>query len=400
MNPFTLRPHQEEAKQACLHHLKYGHGNGVVVAPTSWGKSLLPASLASELDEPVLVLQPSKELIIQNMEKMHGYGILPAVFSASAGSKKIAPVTLGTIGSVINKPELFKQFRVIIIDECHTAQAKYEKKNGKPTPQSMYKRFYDMMGQPKMIGMTASPWKLMSNSFGAENRFLTRMKGTMWNDVIYVKQIADLKREGYLADMEYFYHKGIDVTQLVLNSSGTDYTEASVRAAMMGGHWEAKVLNMIERLLSHGRKSILVFTPFVKDSQAIAKFLPKGVARVVWGDMPADERAEVIGDFKSGRLPVVLNVAVLGIGFDHPALDTIIDAAPTMSLAKYYQRMGRGLRLDPSKKSTYILDMCGNTKMFGKVEDLRIVKGYNGKWVVMSGNRQLTNKILHKPELV
>ncbi|HNU57766.1 MAG TPA: helicase-related protein [Flavobacteriales bacterium] len=153
---------------------------------------------------------------------------------------------------------------------------------------------------------------------------------------------------------------------------------------------------MIERLIRHGRKSILVFVPFVADAQRIASFLP-GIAQVVWGDMPADERAKAIDGFKDGSIKVVLNVAVLGIGFDHPALDTIIDASPTMSLAKYYQRMGRGLRQHPSKKSTYILDMVGNSKMFGKVEDLRITKDFRGRWVVMSGNRQLTNKILRRP---
>ena len=386
----TLRPHQQEAKEACLNHLRNGRGNGVVVAPTSWGKSLLPAAIAAELDEPVLVFQPSLELLQQNLSKMHSYDIMPAVFSASAGSKNIAPVTLATIGSAINKPKLFKGFRTIIIDECHTAQSRHK------GAQSMYRRFWDMMGQPKMIGMTASPWKLMSNSFGAENRFLTRMKDTMWHEVIYVKQIADLKREGYLADMEYFFHRGIDPTQLVLNSTGSEFTEASIRAAMAGGDWEAKVINMIERLIRHGRKSILVFVPFVADAQRIASFLP-GIAQVVWGDMPADERAKAIDGFKDGSIKVVLNVAVLGIGFDHPALDTIIDASPTMSLAKYYQRMGRGLRQHPSKKSTYILDMVGNSKMFGKVEDLRITKDFRGRWVVMSGDRQLTNKILRRP---
>lgn len=389
---YTLRPHQQQAKDACIHHLKHGKGNGVVVAPTSWGKSLLPAALAAELDEPILVLQPSKELLLQNLEKMHSYGIMPEVFSASAGSKKVGNVTLGTIGSVINKPDLFRRFRTVIIDECHTAQARHKEADA----QSMYKRFYDMMERPKLIGMTASPWRLMSNSFGAQNRFLTRMKGTMWNEIIYVKQIGELKREGFLADMEYFRNPGIDPAQLILNSAGTEYTDASVRAAMMGGDWEARVINMIERLIKHGRKSILVFVPFVDDAMRVAKYLP-GVAQVVYGDMPKDERAEAIAKFKDGRILVTLNVAVLGIGFDHPALDTIIDAAPTMSLAKWYQRLGRGLRQHPSKKSTYILDMCDNTKMFGRVEDLVVTKDYKGLWCVKSSNKQLTNVVLNKP---
>jgi len=254
------------------------------------------------------------------------------------------------------------------------------------------------MGHPKLIGMTGTPWKLMTNGLGSENRFLTRMKDTIWNEVIYVKQVGDLKRDGYLADLEYFYHKGIDPTHLVLNSSGSEYTDASIKAAMMGGHWEAKVLNMIERLLKHGRKSILVFTSFVADSERVAKFLP-GIAQVVHGDMGKKERDKAIKDFKNGVVPVTLNAKLLGIGFDHPQLDTIIDASPTMSLSNYVQRIGRGLRQHPNKKSTYILDMCGNSKVFGKVEDIKVTRDYKGRWVVMSNGRQLTNVILKRPTI-
>lgn len=393
---YALRPHQEQAVSAAVEHIRHGKGGGLIVAPTSYGKSLLPAAIASRIHEPICVFQPSLELLNQNLEKMHAYGLDPAVFSASAGSKQISDVTLATIGSAINKPELFRRFRTIIIDEAHLATRRHKLAAGEQ--QTMYARFLQAMGHPKLIGMTGTPWKLMTNGLGSENRFLTRMKDTIWNEVIYVKQVDELKKDGYLADLEYFYHKGIDPTQLVLNSSGSEYTDASIKAAMMGGHWEAKVLNMIERLLKHGRKSILVFTPFVADSERVAKFLP-GIAQVVHGDMGKKERDKAIKDFKSGVVPVTLNAKLLGIGFDHPQLDTIIDASPTMSLSNYVQRIGRGLRQHPNKKSTYILDMCGNTKVFGKVEDIKVTRDYKGKWVVTSNGRQLTNVILKRPSI-
>lgn len=391
----TPRPYQVEAIRAGVNHFRHGKGNGVIVAPTGAGKSIYAAGIAHELGESLLVFQPSKEILEQNKAKMEAYGYAPSVFSASAGEKQVGEITLATIGSVINKPDLFRRFRHVLIDECHLAQSRH---NAGADGQTMYKRFYEAMGRPRMVGLSATPWKLMSNSFGSENRFLTRMKDSMWDEVIHVKQIGDLKREGFMAEMEYFFHRGIDPARLVLNSNGSEYTDASVRAAMMGADWEAKVINMIERLLRHGRKSILVFTPFVRDSEAVKRLLPPGIAEVVHGELPKQERERIIGAFKDGSIPVVLNVAVLSIGFDHPALDTIIDASPTLSLAKYYQRIGRGLRPHASKKSTYVLDMCGNTKTFGKVEDLVVKRDWKGKWVVMSGAKQLTNVILRKPE--
>lgn len=386
---YALRPHQEQAVEAAICHIKTGKGNGVIIAPTSYGKSLLPAAIAQRISEPVLVFQPSIELLTQNLEKMHAYGIMAGVFSASAGRKEVMPVTLATIGSAANKPELFKGYHTVIIDECHLAHGATSTR-GSETGITMYKKFLSAIGNPKLIGMTATPFRLASNSFGSQNRFITRMKNSLWNEVIYVKQIGELNKEGYLCPLEYFYHKGIDTTQLVFNKAGSDYTEASIRAAMMGSEWEAKVINMIERLLRHGRKSILVFTPFVKDSERIASYL-HGVAQVVHGEMPKAERTEAIAAFKEGRIPVTLNCNLLGIGFDHPALDTIIDASPTASLSRYYQRIGRGLRQHPSKKSTYVLDMCGNSKNFGKVEELEVRKNFKGHWAVMSNGRQLTN---------
>lgn len=395
---YTPRPYQTAAIDAGVKHLLTGSGNGIIVCPTGGGKSLILAGIAHKLQQPTLIFQPTTEVLYQNLEKMSSYGYMPTIFSASAGHKQVSEITFATIGSAVNKPDLFKKFKYVLIDECHLAHGKTSTRQS-DEGETMYKKFLSHLGMPSMVGLTATPWRLASNSFGAENRFLTRMKDGLWNEVIYVKQIGDLKREGFLADLEYFYHQGIDPSQLVLNSSGTEYTEASVLAAMQAYDYEAKVINMIERLLKYGRKSILVFTPFTKQAFDIAKFLPS-VAAVVTGETPKDQRAQTIKDFKEGRTKVVLNVAVLGIGFDHPALDTVIDAAPTMSLSRYYQKIGRGLRPHPSKKSTFILDMVGTSKMFGKVEEFRINKDFKGKWRVMSGSKQLTNTYIRKPEVV
>jgi DNA repair protein RadD len=62
-----------------------------------------------------------------------------------------------------------------------------------------------------------------------------------------------------------------------------------------------------------------------------------------------------------------------------------------MSLALYYQMIGRATRPHPLKKCARVVDMCGNFETFGRVEDLEIVDGGRGKWFVASGERQLTN---------
>lgn len=61
-----------------------------------------------------------------------------------------------------------------------------------------------------------------------------------------------------------------------------------------------------------------------------------------------------------------------------------------MSLAMYYQIVGREIR--PYKgKQAWFVDLAGNINRFGKVEDLRLVDEGNGKWAVWNKHKQLTN---------
>ena len=68
---------------------------------------------------PVLVFQPSKEILQQNAEKLRGYGYAPAIWSASLNRKRVGQITLATIGSVVNHVEAFRHFRYVLIDETH-----------------------------------------------------------------------------------------------------------------------------------------------------------------------------------------------------------------------------------------------------------------------------------------
>ena len=98
----------------------------------------------------------------------------------------------------------------------------------------------------------------------------------------------------------------------------------------------------------------------------------------------------ILRKFKSGEIKVVANVGVLTTGFDYPELDTIVLARPTMSLALYYQMVGRAIR--PCKgKDGWIVDLCGTYKRFGKVEDLVLTEPKKGQWQIESNGKQLTN---------
>ena len=116
MTQFVPREYQEMGITLGIDHMLREKGNAFEVWPTGSGKSLGIAGVADKLDGPVLVFQPSKEILEQNFAKMVSFGHRPEVFSASAGRKKIAHMTFGAIGSVINRTEGFDHFKHIIVD--------------------------------------------------------------------------------------------------------------------------------------------------------------------------------------------------------------------------------------------------------------------------------------------
>jgi len=82
---------------------------------------------------------------------------------------------------------------------------------------------------------------------------------------------------------------------------------------------------------------------------------------------------------------------VLTTGFDYPELETVLIARSTMSLALYYQIVGRIMRPHPDKVSGWVVDLGGNIDFFGRIETMRIRETETGKFSIWNNNRQLTN---------
>lgn len=384
--PFTLRSYQQQASFAGVSFFREHpserakRGNAIMVLPTGAGKSLVIASVAAELREPVLVFQPSKELVQQNAEKLMAFGHMPHIFSASCNSKEVGAtgVTLATIGSAMNHPELFDHFRCVMVDECHAVNAKG----------GQYKEFFERLEHAGILGLTATPYRLASNSFGCCLRFLTRTRPRIFSRVIHVTQNAELFQDGYLAKLEYFSLPGFDRKQLRENSTGNDFTDQSVQEYFWKSNFNAKLANVVQRVAAK-RKNVLVFTRFVEEAQHLANNVP-GCA-LVSAVTPAKERAAIIANFRSGVTKVIANVGILQVGFDYPELESVIIGRPTMSLALMYQMIGRCMRPHPAKVSSWVVDLCDNIPQFGHVEDLQLVCGEKGLWHVQSRGRQLTN---------
>ena len=380
---YILRDYQQKAVDAALAFFKGpSKHNALEVLPTGSGKSLIIADIVSRLGEPVLIFQPSKEILEQNLGKLASYGYGAAVYSASKGRTEVSNITLATIGSVVGKGSLFDNFRYIIVDEAHRINAS----------EGMYKTFLGVLAEKKakILGLTATPYRLEQAPRGQlpELQFITQSRPRVFEEMIYHVQNRYLFDQGYLARMAYTSVAGFRRDFLEVNSTGADFTDESVETCLWASNLPGKLIEVATREMA-ARKNALIFTRFVRE----AEYLTDNVEGIdlVTGETPKKERERTVEALKSGDIWGVANVGVFTIGFDFPALETVIGARPTKSLALWYQMVGRACRPHPEKEYAKVIDLCGNYETFGRIEDLEIVDTGNNKWAVVNNGKQLTN---------
>lgn len=376
---FQPRPYQQEAIDSAVSFFgEKKNYNAIEILPTGSGKSVVIANIASALPGKTVVFQPSKEILEQNVKKFTGYGYRCGIYSASAGMKHIDDITFCTIGSVAKKHHLFEQFKNIIVDECHLCNAK----------QGMYSNFFKSMAHAKVLGLTATPYRLSASFEGAMLKFVTRSSPRIFNKVLYYVQNDVLFNAGHLAKLEYFQFKVIDRTMLQTNSGGTDFNEASLRSYYRRIDMPKLTAYWANRLLAK-RNNLLVFCSLIEEAFAASRLIPGSV--VLTGDTDKATRERILADFTKGKVKCVVNVGVLTTGFDYPELEAILIARSTMSLALYYQMVGRVMRPHPNKASAWVVDLGGNVGMFGKIETMKIEIDDKGRHYITNNGRQLTN---------
>lgn len=376
---FVLRPYQKEAVEAGVNYFNSkSKKNAILILPTGAGKSVVIANILAPLEGKTIILQPSKEILEQNFAKYIANGYKASVYSASAGQKKVDTITFCTIGSIINKKHLFQGLEHIIIDECHLVNAKG----------GMYDEFIKAFPAAKVLGLTATPYRLSTTMEGAQLKFLTRTRPKIFDEILYYVQNSELFDNGYLSKLEYFSFNVVDRSMLQVNSSGTDFTEQSLRRYYKVIDMPSIIVKYSVRLLAK-RKNLLIFCSLIEEAANVTNRIPGAV--ILTGTTKADERERILSQFKSGKIRCVVNVGVLTTGFDYPELECVLIARSTMSLALYYQIVGRSMRIAPTKQSAWIVDLGGNINFFGKIETMKIEQTNTGLFFISNNGRQLTN---------
>lgn len=383
-----LRDYQEEAMVALARHWSVSNKPCVLQLATGAGKSWIIAEIVKRFNQPVLVLQPSKEILEQNYEKVLAVGMPQeqvAVCSASAGAWEVGQITLATIGTICNYPEFCQHFRVIVIDECDVVPV--------DRSSSQYLQFLNKLTRAKIVGLTATPWRNQTFAKKYEEpkvfcRPLTRIhcKGGdetqfgnwFWSGgIIYKCDIERLQGMGFLSPT--VYHIAETDWSFVHDVPGrVDFDTEQMTKFMDIEANTSRFTQAINWCMENNLKTI-VFSPNIDMNFRLKNCIEALGGKVETMDSDSDgrkSRTEKMEAFKKGKFQFLVNVGMVGRGVDVPSVDAVVLCRPTKSLSLYMQYVGRCLRIDPNNpdKTAYILDLSGNVDRFGEVEHVKMVK--------------------------
>ena len=348
MKEIKLFDYQEDMKERIEKALRL-HRSVMAQMPTGTGKTyLLTAVIDSFVSnnpmEKVWIVAHRRELVSQideTVRKFHSY-------SASNTSSLLSSVKAMSIQWLIRHyDEIEEEPGMIVIDEAHHALAK------------TYKEMWERFPKATFLGLTATPCRLNGKGFT-----------DLFDVLVQSWSVPEFISKGRLATYDFMSIKSDGVTQRLIDS---------LQKRGADGDYQNKEMDMllnkkpsIERLYrsleeyGKDRKGI-VYAINISHAQKITKLYQEHGVKAIAIDSktPAAERQQDIEAFKKGDIQVLVNVDIFSEGFDCPDVEFVQLARPTLSLAKYLQMVGRGLRVAKGKKNCVIIDNVGLYRVFG-----------------------------------
>ena len=236
---------------------------------------------------------------------------------------------------------------LLVIDEAHHAVAK------------TYKAVVEACPGTKVLGLTATPCRLTRRGF-------TDLFEVLLQSWPYNRFIA----EGRLSLYDYMSVRADNEDWRVVRSLERRGADGDFSLREMSERLDVRpsIGRLCDTVLRYAReKKGIVYAIDIRHAEHIAAYYRKhGIDAVaISAKTPGEERRRLIEQFKAGEMQVLVNVDLFGEGFDCPDVEFIQLARPTLSLAKYLQQVGRGMRVFDGKRYCLILDNVGLYRLFG-----------------------------------
>jgi len=349
------RPYQDYALTAIKNWIKYKpDSNGYVKAPGGSGKSVLIAKTAEfcfDAGKRIIILARNEKLLTQNRDKFSPeYWQHIGIYCAGIGEKILhRPITIASIQSIYSMGEALNGGNLILlIDEVQNLHPDDES-------DTQYWKFIKAIGEPQIIGFTATDWRTASGSLN-------------FGDKICEIPIQALIDGGWLIPPAPPKTPGdIDLSDVQIVRG--EYNGQQLEDIYLEPELLAKSIEALQKY-AKDRHSVVIFTQSRKHGKVLQQaMLDNGFSNVVYvdGETPKDELSLTLDSFARREFKYLINVALLIEGWDCPPIDCIAIFTSTVSRGKFEQIVYRGTRPAPhlNKTSFTVIDLGGNFRRHG-----------------------------------
>ncbi|MCQ2463950.1 MAG: DEAD/DEAH box helicase [Oscillospiraceae bacterium] len=252
---------------------------------------------------------------------------------------------------------------IIITDECHLSTAK------------TYTKIYTLFPNALKLGFTATPCRLNEGGLGNVYDALVEGVSTRW-----------LIDNGHLADYKHYSLPLADTSGLHVRAG--EFRQEEIMELMERKDVYGKTVETWKRL-AEGKKTIVYCSSVESSKETAQLFNENGVtAAHLDGGTRAEDRTEIMKQFRAGQITVLCNCELFSVGLDVPDCECVVLLRPTQSLTLYIQQAMRCMRADKNNpdKVGIIIDHVGNIFRHGFVDD-------NRNWTLDAKKRKEENTV-------
>ena len=357
----------------------------MVQMPTGTGKTMLMAEVIRQFigkgkrskdKNGILIVAHRRELLDQirgtvgyfGIDMVKSHIVVESIQKLSRDLGHADSTDLLSTRIATNDREFSINPSLVIIDEAHHAVAR------------TYRMLWQRWPQAKFLGLTATPCRLNNDGFL-----------DLFHTLIQSHTIQEFIKMGWLSDFDYVTAEPDNpilkqVAGLKRRGVDGDY-QTKEMALVMDCEESIENLYAAYKKFVSGKKGI-VYAIDRNHAQHIAEYYQKQRVNCCWieAKTPTAERDRLVQEYRDGLIDVVVNVDILSEGADFPEVEFIQLARPTLSLSKYLQQVGRGMRIAEGKDKVVILDHVGMYQSFGlPTEDWNWQLMFEGKMAGKAG---------------
>lgn len=339
----NLRPHQLQALQDLRAAYSAGQRAPVLVMATGGGKTHTSAEIirsAVERGRRVWFMAHLREILDATSAKLSSEGIDHGFVMAGRDYNPAHPVHVVSVQTAARRLAALERPHLIVIDECHLAVAE------------TYRKVVEAVGNPLLLGLTATPVRLDGRGLGE-----------MFDALVPSCSTRQLIDAGLLVPIRYYAPSRPDLA--TVRTVAGDYSQGDLATVMNQPTITGDAVAHYAKL-APGRPCV-VFATNVRHAEDTAEaFRAAGYrALAISGQSDSEDRDRALRGLADGSLDVVVNCQLWVAGVDCPAIGCVVLLAPTKSVTKYLQSVGRGLRTAPGKSDLVVLDHAGNAYQHG-----------------------------------